>query len=94
MVYHYLAPALLLISTATPTLSFSAGAPQSACGTLTPDATLHGAAPQTTDIPYVLNLSALFDSALGRMAYTPSVVYNSTLNVYLHPHTSSCITVL
>ena len=90
MVHHYLALALLLISTATPTFSFSSGAPRSACETLAPNATQHGADPQTTEIPYVLNLSAFFDPALGRMAYTPSTVYDSTFlhdYQYLHAHT-------
>lgn len=75
---HYLALTLLLITNATPTLSFSSGAPQSACETLTPDTTRHGAAPQTTDIPYVLNLSALYDPTLNQMVYTPNAIYKST----------------
>lgn len=74
---HYLALTLLLITNATPTFSYPSGAPQSACETLAPDAAQHGAPSQTSDIPYVLNLSAFFDPTLGRMAYTSNVIYNS-----------------
>ena len=74
---HYLGLTLLLISVIPPALSFNTGAPQAACQTLAPDATQHGAQPQATDIPYVLNLSALYDPALDRMVYTPDTVYNS-----------------
>ena len=81
---HYLALTLLLITNATPTFSFPSGAPRSACETLAPNATEHGASPQTSDIPYVLNLSALFDPALGRMAYTSNAIYNSMLTYYLY----------
>ena len=77
---HCLTLLLLLSIAATPTYSFSSGAPQSACSSLTPDATRHGANPQVTDIPYLLNLSALFDQSLGRLAYTPNMTYNSKIN--------------
>ena len=52
---------LLSVSMVPPSLSFPTGAPQAACQTLAPDATHHGAAPQVTDIPYVLNLSTFYD---------------------------------
>ena len=58
-----------------PALSFPTGAPQAACQTLTPDATSHGATPQATDIPYVLNLSAFYDQVIGQMVYTADIVY-------------------
>ena len=70
---------LLLISTVPPTLSFQTGAPQAACQTLAPDATQHGAQPQVTDIPYVLNLSAFYDTATDQMVYTPDILYNSKM---------------
>lgn len=77
---HYLAFALLLwISAFSPTISFQTGAPQAACQTLSPDATQHGAQPQTTDVPYVLNLTALYDTTIDRMVYTPDTVYNSKI---------------
>ena len=76
---HYLALTLLLISTATPTFSFPSGAPRSACVTLAPDAVRHGAPAQATDVPYLLNLSALYDPLLDRMVYTPNTVYNSKI---------------
>ena len=67
---------LVLVSTAPPTLSFPSGAPQTACQTLTPDSTRHGAQPQITDIPYALNFSAFYDQATEEMVYTPDIVYN------------------
>jgi hypothetical protein len=76
---RYLGLTLLLISIISPALSFSTGAPQAACQTLAPDATRHGAQPQVTDIPYVLNLSAFYDPALNQMVYTPNTVYNSKI---------------
>ena len=71
---------LLLVSMVSPTLSFPSGAPQTACQTLAPDATSHGATPQVTDIPYVLNLSAFYDQATGQMVYTPDIVYNGKIH--------------
>ena len=67
---------LLSVSMVSPAVSFNTGAPQAACQILAPDATQHGAQPQVTDIPYVLNLSAFYDPALDRMVYTPDTVYN------------------
>ena len=63
-----------------PALSFPSGAPQAACQTLAPNATSHGATPQVTDIPYVLNLSAFYDQATGEMVYTPDIVYNGKIH--------------
>ena len=68
---------LFLVSTVHLTLSFPLGAPQSACETLAPDAIQHGAQPQVTNIPYVLNLSAFYDQALQQYVYTPDTTYNS-----------------
>ena len=70
---------LLSVSMVPPSLSFNTGAPQAACQTLAPDATQHGAQPQVTDIPYVLNLSEFYDPALNRMVYTPDIVYNGKI---------------
>ena len=70
---------LLLVFMAPLTLSFNTGAPQAACQTLAPSAIQHGAQPQVTDIPYVLNLSAFYDQATGEMAYTSDTVYNSKI---------------
>ena len=70
---------LLSVSMVSPSLSFNTGAPQAACQTLAPDATQHGALPQVTDIPYILNLSALYDPTLDRMVYTPDTVYNGRI---------------
>ena len=77
---HYLGLILLLMSIVPSTLSFPTGAPQAACETLAPNATRHGAQPQVTDIPYVLNLSAFYDPVAEQMVYTPDTVYNSKIN--------------
>ena len=68
---------IILVSVIHPNLSFPTGAPQAACQTLAPNATQHGAQPQVTDIPYVLNLSAFYDQTTDQMVYTPDTVYNS-----------------
>ena len=70
---------ILLVSVILPSLSFPTGAPQAACQTLAPNATQHGAQPQVTNIPYILNLSAFYDQATDQMVYTPGTVYNSKL---------------
>ena len=67
---------VLLVSIIPLALSFPSGAPQTACQTLAPNATSHGATPQVTDIPYVLNLSSFYDQATGEMVYTPDIVHN------------------
>ena len=73
---------LLSVSMITPSLSFNTGAPQAACQTLAPDATQHGAQPQILDIPYILNLSALYDQETDRMVYIPDIVYNGRIKNY------------
>ena len=79
---------LLSVSMVSPALSFNTGAPQAACQTLAPNATQHGAQPQDTDVPYVLNLSAFYDPALDRTVYTPDTVYNG--RIYTRLATISC----
>ena len=59
--------------------SHSSGAPAEACSTLSPDQSVHGAPPQTTDVPYTLNLSALYNPTIDRMVYIPDTVYNSKI---------------
>ena len=70
---------LLSVSMITPSLSFNTGAPQAACQTLAPDATRHGAQPQDSDVPYVLDLSAFYNLAIDQMIYTPNTVYNGII---------------
>ena len=74
---HYLGLALLLFSIISPTFAFNTGAPQAACQTLSPDVIQHGAQPQVTDIPYVLNLSSFYDRAIQQYVYTPNTTYDS-----------------
>ena len=70
---------LLSVSMVPPSLSFNTGAPQAACQTLAPDATQHGAQPQDSDVPYVLDLSAFYNPAIDQMTYTPDTVYNGII---------------
>ena len=70
---------LLSVSMVPPSLSFQTGAPQAACQTLAPDATRHGAQPQVSEVPYILNLSALYDQETDRMVYIPDIVYNGRI---------------
>ena len=84
---HYLGLALLLISTISSTNAFSIGAPQAACQTLSPDVIQHGAQPQVTDVPYVLNLSTFYDRAIQQYVYTPDTTYDSkSMHNYLQWH--------
>ena len=75
----YLAVALF-VSIISPALSFSTGAPQAACQTLSPDPIQHGAQPLMTNITYALNLSTFVDRATGQMVYTPNTTYESKMS--------------
>jgi hypothetical protein len=81
---------LLSVSMVPPTLSFNTGAPQAACQTLAPDATQHGAPPQTADIPYILDLSTFYDQATDRMVYTSDTVYNGKIYTRVHGKSYLC----
>ena len=59
--------------------SHLSGAPAEACSTLSPNQSVHGAPPQTTDVPYILNLSALYNATTDRIVYMPNSVYNSKI---------------
>ena len=53
--------------------SFSSGAPPAACDTLSPNPTQHGAQPQSTEVPYSIDLSPLCNN--GRLMYSPEQTY-------------------
>ena len=55
--------------------SFSSGAPSGACGTLSPNPTRHGADPQTTPVPYEVDLSALRNGNTDTYCYIPEETY-------------------
>ena len=57
--------------------AYPSGAPTTACGSLTPQ---HGFDPQSSDIPYVIDLDQ-FKSG-GSYAYTPEKSYTSKIIVY------------
>ena len=54
---------------------FSTGAPVDACETLSPDPLFHGADPQSSDVPYEIDLSSLADTS-GGLSYVPGDTYS------------------
>ena len=63
---------LLLASCVGPALSFSTGAPQQACTTVTPN---HPATPQNTSNPYRIDLSVFEGDGGGSLTYLPGRTY-------------------
>jgi hypothetical protein len=61
--------------------SFSSGAPLDACSTISPDPNRHGAQPQTSLVPYNIDISQLSDAG----GYTPGQTY-SCKQIYLSYH--------
>jgi len=57
-----------------PVQGFSFGAPSEACETLAPNAALHMDTPQSSPVPYEVDLSAL-DDGNGNFVYMPGQVY-------------------
>lgn len=53
---------------------FSSGPPSQACGTLAPNPQAHDAPPQTTPVPYEIDLSSL-DDGNGGYCYQPGDTY-------------------
>ena len=60
--------------------SLSGGAPAEACETLSPDPDSHMAQPQTTPVPYVVNISSLYDG--GRYVYDPGETYTCKCTIH------------
>ena len=52
----------------------STGAAVGACTTLAPDPTAHDGPPQTSDVPYMVDISSLSDGS-GSWSYTPGQTY-------------------
>ena len=69
------------------------GAPQAACGTLSPNPIEHGALPSTSPLPYSIDLSA-FDVGGGVLQYTPGnsyqSVYHKTKFEWTTPQKNTC----
>ena len=65
--------ALLQASLYHQALSLSAGAPAAACSTLSPDPARHGAEPQTSTVPYSIDLARFCRD--GTYSYTPEQIY-------------------
>lgn len=56
-------------------VALSAGAPSSACANLMPNPTSHGAQPQSSAVPYSIDLSP-FNNSYGGYEYYPGQTYN------------------
>ena len=61
------------------------GAPVQACTTLSPDPGAHGAPPQTTTVPYEIDMSVFGDDNSGQLLYTPATAYQSKNNCVCTP---------
>ena len=59
--------------------SFSTGAPNPACSTLSPDPIFHGAPPQTSQVPFTLNISDL-ETPSGSFEYVPGQTFTCKFN--------------
>ena len=57
---------------------FSGGPPAAACPTLSPDPAFHGADPQTSPVPYEVNLDSLLDDT-GGLSYVPGETFTCML---------------
>ena len=64
---------LLQASVYQQTSALSVGAPLTACTTLSPDPTAHGAQPQTSTVPYIIDLAQFCNG--GTYSYTPGQTY-------------------
>ena len=53
-----------------------------ACSTLSPDATQHGADPQTSPVPYELDLYTFARSGGDGYAYTPDTGYHCKSTIH------------
>jgi len=67
---------LTLVATPLPVHGRSGGAPEAACSTLTPQ---HPSSPQTSAIPYTIDLS-VFDDRGGNLSYYPGMSYQCEEN--------------
>lgn len=66
---------LILLTLSYQVESFPSGAPAGACSTLTPALPQHIDLPQTTPVPYEVDLVA-FDDGNGGFFYLPGVTYS------------------
>ena len=53
------------------------GAPAAACDNLSPDQGAHGGFPQTSTVPYEIDMNVFHDTNTGQMLYTPATPYQS-----------------
>ena len=65
----YLTVVLLLGVPVTVVTGFPSGAPLAACSTISPDPSAHGANPQTSAVPYTVNISSLANGYVPGQSY-------------------------
>jgi hypothetical protein len=56
---------------------FRAGAPAQACNNLSPSQGPHGGPPQTSTVPYEIDVSIFRDAITDQLLYTPDTTYQS-----------------
>ena len=69
---------LAMVACPSPVRAFSGGAPPGACSSLSPSSSPtpngHGANPQSSPVPYTIDL-AVFDDGNGSLSYQPGMTY-------------------
>ena len=65
---------LAVVACPLPVHAFSSGAPSGACSTLSPDPSRHLGQPQSSPVPYNIDL-AVFDDGNGSFSYQPGMSY-------------------
>ena len=69
-----------LLQTSLQVSCLSSGAPAAACSTLSPNPTQHGAQPQISTVPYIVDLVPFCDSATNTYMYYPGQNYTCKFN--------------
>ena len=77
--------ALLQASLYQQASSLSGGAPLEACDSLSPDPNQHGAPPQTSTVPYSIDLDQFCVN--GTYSYTPGATYRGCKFIMFAKHT-------
>lgn len=79
----YLVPSLVLVLVGAShwvhVCCFPGGAPSGACGTLTPPVSQHLQPPQSTPVPFEVDLSNLISDGNGGFLYQPGMTYSCEL---------------
>jgi hypothetical protein len=62
----------------------STGAPAQACSSLSPSQNAHGGLPQTSTVPYEIDVSVFRDAITDQLLYTPATTYQSKNKNLVH----------